>query len=500
MTTLEGRRLAFVFTGLLVGNTMAGMDATIVATAGLSIQRDLGSIGSLASIFTAYQLAQIATMPMYGKLGDLYGRKRVFGVSVTVFLVGSVLCGLAPNLGFLVAARSIQGVGAGGLTGLTMALVADLVPADRLSRYLGYTGVVFAVTSVLGPFLGGVFAESLNWRWAFFVNLPSGALCYVALTQVPGRRERVRHRLDVVGALLLATVATCVTLVCSWGGRSAPWTSPKIIAMAGAALGAIVVFVAWERRFEEPIVPPRIFARRETSLAIIGNLIAGIGFFGGIIYLPVYFQAERLRGAAEAGRLLIPFAMGSALGTVIVGQVVDRRRVGTRAFPIVGMATMTFGFVMLSRLTSTSPLWLAVGLGLLVGLGIGFVMQVLLYVVQRTTDERDRGAATAVTVLARIAGSVVGVALAGNVLNQRLDEELRGLGSPIDPADLQGDAASLRALSPAVRDAVIEAYEAALSSTFKVFVPLMLVGLAAMVWLPRSLDADVAAELADQKL
>ncbi len=498
--TLEGRRLAFVFTGLLVGNTMAGMDATIVATAGLSIQRDLGSIGSLASIFTAYQLAQIATMPMYGKLGDLYGRKRVFGVSVTVFLVGSVLCGLAPNLGFLVAARAIQGVGAGGLTGLTMALVADLVPADRLSRYLGYTGVVFAVTSVLGPFLGGVFAESLNWRWAFFVNLPSGALCYAALTQVPGRRERVRHRLDVVGALLLATVATGVTLVCSWGGRSAAWTSPKIIAMAVVALVAVIAFVAWERRFEEPIVPPRIFGRRETSLAIIGNLIAGIGFFGGIIYLPVYLQAERLRGAAEAGRLLIPFAMGSALGTVIVGQVVDRRRVGTRAFPIAGMITMAFGFTLLSGLTATSPIWLAVGLGLLVGLGIGFVMQVLLYVVQRTTDERDRGAATAVTVLARIAGSVVGVALAGNVLNQRLGEELRRSGSPIASADLQGDAASLRALPPPVRAAVIEAYEAALSSTFKVFIPLMLIGVAAMVWLPRSLDADVAAELGDQRL
>ncbi len=500
MTTLEGRRLTFVFTGLLVGNTMAGMDATIVATAGLSIQRDLGSIGSLASIFTAYQLAQIATMPMYGKLGDLYGRKRVFGISVTVFLVGSMLCGLAPSLSFLVAARTIQGIGAGGLTGLTMALVADLVPADRLSRYLGYTGIVFAVTSVLGPFLGGVFAESFNWRWAFFVNLPSGALCYAALAQVPGRRERVRHRLDVVGALLLATIATCITLVCSWGGRSDSWTSPRIISMSAIAIGALALFIAWERRFPEPIVPLRIFARRETSLAIIGNLIGGVGFFGGIIYLPVYFQAERLRGAAEAGRLLIPFAMGSALGTIIVGQVVDRRRVGTRAFPIAGMATMTFGFAVLSTLTSTSPIWLAVGLGLLVGVGIGFVMQVLLYVVQRRTDDRDRGAATAVTVLARIAGSVIGVALAGNVLNQRLGEELQQRGSPVDPADLQGDAASLRELAPSVRTAVIEAYEAALSSTFKVFVPVMLLGVAAMVWLPRSLDADVAVEYDDQRV
>ncbi len=493
---LEGRRLGLVFTGLLIGNTMAGLDATLVATAGLSIQRDLGSIGSLASIFTAYQLAQIAVMPMYGKLGDLYGRKRVFAVSVAIFLVGSVLCGVAPSLEFLVVARAVQGVGAGGLTGLTMALVADIVPAERLSRYLGYTGVVFAVTSVLGPFLGGVFAEQLDWRWAFFVNLPSGAICYWALRHVPSDQNRVGHRLDIPGALLLASAATLITLICSWGGRSSAWTSPRIIAMTIGAFVSLGAFVAWERRAAEPILPSRIFRRRETSLAVIANLIAGIGFFGGIIYLPVYFQAERLRGAAEAGRLLIPFALGSAVGTVLVGQAIDRRGKGVRMFPILGMGAMAVGFALLARLTTTSSIALAVALGALVGLGIGFVMQVLLFVVQRSTEERDRGAATAVTVLARIAGSVVGVALAGNVLQQRLASELDDAAVPVDLADLQGDADSLLALEPSVRRSVVLAYEAALATTFWVFVPIMVVGLGLMILLPRDLDERVTTDAA----
>jgi EmrB/QacA subfamily drug resistance transporter len=494
MTVLEGRRLTLVFVGLMIGNTMAGLDATIVATAGLSIQRELGSIGSLASIFTAYQLAQIATMPLYGKLGDLYGRRRVFGVSVGVFLVGSVLCGAAPSLGVLVLARVVQGAGAGGLTGLTMAIVADIVPADRLNRYLGYTGLVFAVTSVLGPFLGGVFADQIGWRWAFFVNLPSGALCYLALSQVPRTQVRTRHRLDVVGAALLAVIATCVTLVCSWGGRSHAWGSARILSMAAVAVVGTAVFVLWERRVAEPILPGRIFAARATTLSVLANLIAGIGFFGGIVYLPVFFQSVQLRDASAAGRLLIPFAFATAMGTALVGQVIDRVGRGTRTFPIVGMIAMGLGFWGLGATPADAAVWRPVLLGALVGIGIGFVMQVLLYVVQRSTELRDRGAATAVTVLGRIAGSVVGVALAANVLNQQLAAGLAERAVAVDPAALQGDADSILALPVAVREGVVAAYADAVGTTFWVFVPVMLVGLAFVLALPRDLDRRVRQE------
>lgn len=497
MSTLAGRRLNLVFTGLLIGNTMAGLDATIVATAGLSIQRDLGSIGSLASIFTAYQLAQIATMPFYGKLGDLYGRRRIFGVAVTIFLVGSMLCGLAPNLALLVFARVVQGAGAGGLTGLTMAIVADIVPADRLNRYLGYTGLIFAVTSVLGPVLGGVFADELSWRWAFFVNLPSGAVCFAALSMVPKTARRVRHRIDVLGALLLAAAATSITLVCSWGGRSHAWGSPRIVALGSIGSMAAVAFVLWERRVAEPILPARIFARREVTLSVVANLIAGVGFFGGIIYLPVWFQSVQLRSASEAGRLLIPFAFATAMGTVVVGQVIDRRGRGVRAFPIAGMIAMATGFTFLSAMGADVPVVAPVVLGALVGVGIGFVMQVLLFAVQRSTEFRDRGAATAVTVLARIAGSVVGVSLAGNVLNQRLASALSARGSLVDPSELQGDAASLLEFPPGIRQQVVDSYAAALGSTFRVFVPVMLVGLGLALALPRNLDDRVQAQVVE---
>lgn len=490
MSSLQGRRLNLVFTGLLIGNTMAGLDATIVATAGLSIQRDLGSIGSLASIFTAYQLAQIATMPLCGKLGDLFGRRRIFGVSVAVFLAGSVLCGAAPTLAWLVIARLIQGAGAGGLTGLTMAIVADIVPAPRLNRYLGYTGLVFAVTSVLGPFLGGVFADQLSWRWAFFINLPSGAICFVALAAVPRSDVHVRHRLDIVGAALLAVVTTSVALVSSWGGRTYAWGDPVVGGLVVAASVALTSFVVWERRVEEPILPARIFVHREVTLAVVANFVAGIGFFGGIVYLPVFFQSVALRGAFAAGVLLIPFAFSTAMGTFMVGQVVERIGRGVRTFPMVGMASMAVGFALLGFVTARTGVGWPVAYGLFVGVGIGFVMQVLLFVVQRATPERDRGTATAATILARIAGSVVGVALAANVLNQRLASELADRGSPVDAEALQGDAASIRAFAAPVRAQIVESYAAALSTTFRVFVPIMIIGLLVAAALPRRIDRD----------
>ena len=488
--SLSGRSLNFVFVGLLIGNTMAGMDATIVATAGLRIQKDLGSLGSLSVIFTAYQLAQIATMPLYGKLGDLYGRKRVFGFSVALFLVGSVLCGAAPSLTWFIVARVLQGAGAGGLTGLTMAIVADIVPADRLGRYLGYTGLVFAVTSVLGPVFGGLFADGPSWRWAFFVNLPSGIVCFWALAKVPQTAKRTHHRVDLFGALLLAGIATCVTLVANWGGRSMAWDSPRILAMSCATFAMIVAFVMWERRASEPILPGRIFAKREVTLAVAANFVAGISFFGGIVYLPVYFQSVAGNDATRSGLLLIPFAFATAIGTTLVGQVVQRTQRGVRAFPIAGMLLMLIGFSLLANIDTSTSVTSVMVFGSLVGVGIGFVMQVMLYVVQRRSDPRDLGAATGVTILARIAGSVVGVAVAGNVLNSRIANEFVTRGVALT-SKLQGDAASIRALSEPVRSNVVASFSASVATTFAIFVPIMLVGFVLALWLPRNLDQRV---------
>ncbi len=488
---LDGRKLNLVFVGLLVGNTMAGMDATIVATMSLRIQRDLGSVGSLSSIFTAYQLAQIASLPLYGKLGDLYGRKKVFGIAVTIFLLGSALCGAAPSLGFLVIARALQGAGAGGLTGLTMAIVADIVPADRLGRYLGYTGLVFAVTSVLGPVVGGIFADGPSWRWAFYVNLPSGAICYLALAKVPKLAKRVEHKIDIFGAALLAIVATCLTLVSTWAGRTFAWSSPRIITLIAVGIASIIGFIAWERVAAEPLVPARIFARREVTIAIIANLVAGIAFFGGIVYLPILYQSVGLRSATDAGRLLIPFAFSTAMGTTLVGQIMQRKYRGARTFPLIGMVLMATGFALLSLATATTTATTAMLEGVLIGAGIGFTMQVMLYVVQRLTEPRDLGAATSLAVLARIGGSVVGVAVAANVLNQRLTSALKSRGNPLRGIRIQGDAKWIQALSPATKTKVVDAYAAALGTTFRIFIPVMLIGFAIVLMLPRNLDERI---------
>ena len=495
---LVGRKLNWVFVGLLVGNTMAGLDATIVATMSLRIQKDLGSVGSISSIFTAYQLAQIAAMPLYGKLGDLYGRKRVYAVAVATFLAGSAMCGAAPSLGWLVIARAIQGVGAGGLTGLTMAIVADIVPPDRLGRYLGYTGLIFAVTSVLGPVCGGIFADGPSWRWAFYINLPSGIACFVALRSVPRIVKRVDHRVDILGAALLATVATCVTLVATWGGRTFAWSSLRIVGLTTAALVALFTFIAWERRAPEPLLPARIFRRREVAISVFANLVAGVAFFGGIVYLPVFYQSVGLRSATIAGRLLIPFAFSTAIGTTFVGQVMQRTRRGTRTFPLIGMLSMLIGFVLLSLVAGTTSVYVAMGCGMFVGLGIGFTMQVMLFVVQRRTEVRDLGAATAVAVLARIAGSVVGVAVAANVLNQRLASELGARGNPIRGETLQGNADWIIKHSVSARTAIRDSYAAALGTTFRIFVPIMCVGFVVLLFLPRNLDALVHGENSDE--
>jgi predicted MFS family arabinose efflux permease len=257
-----------------------------------------------------------------------------------------------------------------------------------------------------------------------------------------------------------------------------------------AASVALVSFVVWERRVEEPILPARIFVHREVTLAVVANLVAGIGFFGGIVYLPVFFQSVALHSAFGSGVLLIPFACSTAMGTFAVGQVVERVGRGVRTFPIVGMVSMAAGFALLGLVSARTPVAWVVACGLFVGVGIGFVMQVLLFVVQRATPERDRGTATAATILARITGSVIGVALAANVLNQQLAGGLAARGSPVDPDALQGDADSIRAFAAPIRDQIVESYAAALATTFRVFVPIMVLGLLVAASLPRHVDRD----------
>jgi EmrB/QacA subfamily drug resistance transporter len=499
---LQGTRLVVAFVGLMIGNTMSGLVSTIVATAAPTIVADLGSLSLLPWLATSYLLTQIGTMPVYGKLGDLYGRKRVFLVAVGVFVGASVLCGLAQSLFQLVVFRAMQGAGAGGLTGLAMAIVADITPPEKQGRFLGYAGLVFAVTSTIGPLAGGLFVDHLSWRWAFFVNVPSAVVSVAIVSAlVPSSPSGPRRSLDVLGAAMLAGITTSTVLVLSWGGVEHDWGSPVILGLAGAAVGLLVAFAWHERRVPEPVLPLRVFRERQVGVAVACNLLAGTAFFGGIVFLPVFFQAVTGQRATMSGLLLVPLAVSTALSTVVVGEVVDRVG-GAKAFPVAGMLSAAGGFVVLGRLDASTSAGEAAAAGLLIGIGVGFVMQVLLLVVQRSVDRADLGVATSTTVLGRILGGALGVALLGTVFNRSLATEVAARTPPgsVAVAELQGDPGSIAALSDRVRDGVVDAFAAALATTFRAAVPVMLVGFVVALLLPsRVLRARLRATVLPER-
>ena len=480
---LSRRRLLVVFFGILLGATLSGLDGAIVATAAPTILGELGSVSLLPWLTTSYLLAQVTTMAVYGKLGDIYGRRRVFVIAVALFMVGSMLCGLAQSMPMLIATRVLQGIGAGGITALAMALIADVMPADKLGRYLGYTGVVFAVTAILGPWAGGFFTDNFSWRWAFFVNIPSGFVCLTTLIFVPKSTNRVNHRIDVLGAALIAGAVSSLLLAIGGTGGRVRFVSFRTFGLAVLSIVFVLSFVAHERRAKEPILALRVIAGRVKSLALSANLISGLAFGSAIVYPPLFFEAVRGINATQAGLLLAPFAVTSGLCTILAGQITDRRG-GHVLVPFIGMVVSGIGMVMLSTIHATTSVAFVVGSAMLVGMGIGFVMQTLLYVIQRFTEPADIGMATSTIMLARLLGNSLGVAIVGTVFTNNL---LSGVQErlPDFPVDsIQGAPEKIAALSDGVREQIQSAFAHALSMGFTAMIPVMVIGAIVVGFIP----------------
>jgi EmrB/QacA subfamily drug resistance transporter len=424
MSQLNPTRFRLTFAGLLVAMLLASLDQTIVATALPTIVGDLGGIDQLSWVVTAYLLGATVTMPLWGRASDLYGRKPLFLAAIAVFLTGSALSGAAQDLGQLIGFRALQGLGAGGLMTLAMAIVAEIVSPRERGRYQGYIQLIFVIASVAGPLLGGAFADHLSWRWVFYVNLPIGAAAValiVSSLRLPTERRPVR--IDSTGAALLAAGLTCLLLVTTWGGREYAWDSAEIGGLAAAAFALLGLFVAQERRAAEPILPLRLF-REPVFVVVSGALfLTTLAFFAVIVFMPVYLQVVTGVSATDSGFLLLPLLLAATASTAASGRVMSRTG-RYKAFPVAGLALMAVGLLLLAQIgAATAPATVA-ALLVLFGLGFGMVSQVLTVAVQNNVERRDLGIATASANLFRSLGGSVGVALFGAIFAGRLDGPL----------------------------------------------------------------------------
>ena len=475
---------------------LAALDQTIVATALPTIAGDLGGLTDLGWVVTAYLLASTVSTPLYGKLGDVVGRKPVLLGAIVVFLAGSALAGLAQSMLALVLLRALQGLGAGGLIVLALAVLADVTPPAQRARYMGLVGGVFAVASVAGPLLGGLLVDQLSWRWVFEVNLPVGALALIVIaTRLEPSPRAARPPLDVVGAALLSAAASGIVLLTAWGGTTYAWTSATILGLGAGGVVALAGFVARERRAADPVLPLRLFGDRTFAVANATGFLVGIAMFGTITFLPLYLQVVRGAGATEAGLRLLPFVVGSLLASTISGRVISR--VGRyKAFPVAGAALMLAGMAGFSRLDAgTPPVLAALGM-LVVGIGMGLVMQVVILIAQAAAPRRDMGVATSTATLSRSIGASIGVAVFGSIFAARLTDALRALPAGAREVARGGahlDPEQVRALPAALRPAVLDAFSQALGHTFAAGAVAALLALVAAVLLPGSLSLGAPA-------
>src|SRR5262245_33597928 len=470
------RETRVVFAALVLAMLLAVLDQTILATALPTIVGDLGGLDHLSWVVTAYLLASTASTPIWGRLSDLYGRKRLFQAAIVIFVVGSALCGIAQNMGELIAFRAFQGLAAGGLMTLAMALVGDLVSARERGRYQGYVQATFLGAAIAGPLVGGLLVDHLSWRWVFYVNVPLGIVSLLvigAVLRLPV--ERTQHRIDYSGAALLAGAVTSLLLVTVWGGRQYPWGSAEIVGLATAAVVLLAAFVVRERRAAEPILPLRLFRDPVFSVVSVALFVATCSLFAAIVFLPLFLQIVHGDSATDSGLLLLPLLVPSTIATVAAGRLI----VGTgryKIFPVAGLALMTLGLVLMSTMDggtsrTTTSIFMAV-----FGLGFGMVSQVLVLAIQNSVEQRDLGIATASANFFRALGGAIGVAVFGAVFTAKLV-------GPVDPERLQSSPHEIRELAPVLHDRMVDATAHATQTVFLVAAVVAAVGVAIVLFL-----------------
>jgi EmrB/QacA subfamily drug resistance transporter len=467
------REVLIILPGLLLAIMLAMLDQLVVSTALPRIVGDLGGVTHLSWVVTSYVLASTVTTPLYGKLGDLYGRKRWLMIAIVLFLVGSALSGLAHSMDQLIAFRALQGLGAGGLLTGAIATIGDLVSPRERGQYMGYIMGVMTLAMIAGPLVGGYITDNFSWRWIFYINMPIGgaALVYLAATMHLPRR-RVPHKIDYAGAVTLALAATALILMTTWGGTQYAWASVQVIGLAVLAVVGTAAFLVIESRAVEPILPLNVFRNRNFSVAITMSILLGLALFGALTFLPLYQQTVQHLSATSSGLMLIPMMLGSTVTALISGQVTTKTG-RYKALPIIGGAVMAVGMFLLTTLGVATTL-LTTGLFFVVmGIGMGFLMQVTTLIVQNSVGPRDMGVASSSRAFFQQIGGSIGVAAFGAVFARRLTQSLSATLPGVHLAAGGGrlSPVTVNRLPPLVQHDVLAAITHAVTSVFWFVVP-----------------------------